>query len=268
MFSTGHLIFIAISLFLIAFGVIMCLKIRPKLSRMINICFALSIISEIVKVLSVIEILPVVEPMVENGMLIYRETGQYAPYIQAEHLPFELCSLQILFMFLSLIIKKDENRKKLYSTMYGTSIIGGTIAVFMASIAPEFETTAAFLSAPRAWQFFLYHAMIIVVGIYIGISDESDIRFSDLKWMIVIVLGLDFLSFYLNSMMSVPYYVGDNIVGLAYGINYFSSYNNPLGIVMSTKGQYFIYLLIRIVIALILIPIVYLPLKLKKTNNE
>ena len=74
--------------------------------------------------------------------------------------------------------------------------------------------------------------------------------------------------FYLNSMMSVPYYVGDNIVGLAYGINYFSSYNNPLGIVMSTKGQYFIYLLIRIVIALILIPIVYLPLKLKKTNNE
>ena len=86
--------------------------------------------------------------------------------------------------------------------------------------------------------------------------------------MIVIVLGLDFLSFYLNSMMSVPYYVGYNIVGLAYGINYFSSYNNPLGIVMSTKGQYFVYLLIRIVIALILIPIVYLPLKLKKTNNE
>ncbi len=71
----------------------------------------------------------------------------------------------------------------------------------------------------------------------------------------------------MNSIMSIPYYQGDNLVGMGYAINYFSSYNNPLGIVMSTKKAYFTYLLIRIAIALVLLPLIYLPLKFKKKEQ-
>ena len=66
------------------------------MDRLIRVCFVLGLISEAVKVLCVVEILPVVEPAIENGVLAYRQTGAFAPYLQAEHLPLELCSLQIL----------------------------------------------------------------------------------------------------------------------------------------------------------------------------
>ncbi len=51
--------------------------------------------------------------------------------------------------------------------------------------------------------------------------------------------------------------------GVGNAVNYFSSYNNPLGIPMATKGQWLLYLLIRIALALILITLVQLPLRKK-----
>lgn len=264
MFSTGHLIWIAVSIILIVFGVICCIKLKPSLHRLISLCLLLGLISEAVKVLSVIEIVPVMDLAVKDGVLVYVPTGEYTPYLEAEHLPFELCSLQLFFMFLSLIIKDEAMKHRFYSLMYGTSIIGGLMAVFLSSIAPEFSDARSFLLAPRAWQFFLYHAMIIVEGIYIGFCEEADLHFRDLKWMVALTLSLDCLSFYLNSMMSVPYYSGKQLMGVAYAINYFSSYNNPLGIVFHEKWQWLLYLLVRIGLALLLIPIVYSPLLLKK----
>ncbi|MBR4471667.1 MAG: YwaF family protein [Erysipelotrichaceae bacterium] len=267
MFSTGHLIWIAISIVLIVAGIFLCKKKKPTMRRMTSLCLLLAIISEVIKFLSVIEIVPIVEQVVENGVLVYQETGKYAPYLQAEHMPFELCSLQIPFMFLSLIVKDDKWRKRIWSLMYGTSIIGGTMAVFLSSIAPEFTDTISFLTAPRAWQFFLYHAMIIVQGVYIGMSEEADMHFKDMKWMIILTLVLDCVSFYMNSIMSVPFYNGDELMGIAYDINYFSSYNNPLGIVFDEKWKWLLYLLVRIGIAILLIPVVYSPLLMKKTKK-
>ena len=52
-------------------------------------------------------------------------------------------------------------------------------------------------------------------------------------------------------------------MGIGNAINYFSSYNNPLGIVMSNKKEWMIYLGIRIVLAAICILLVNLPLLLK-----
>ena len=268
MFGTAHLVFIAISVVLIVFGLIMIRRKKPPIRRLIKVCFILGVIMEAVKVLSVILILPVVEPAVENGVLVYRETGAYAPYLQAEHMPFELCSLQLVFMFLALIIKNKKWKKRIYATMYGTAVIGGVMAILLSSIAPEFESAAAFFSAPRAWQFYLYHSMIVTMGIAIGMSEECDLHFRDVCAMLAAVLILDCASFYVNSLMSIPYYQGDTLVGMGNAINYFSSYNNPLGIVMSTKGQYFLYLAIRFVLACCITMLVYWPLTLKGKRNR
>lgn len=139
MYSQGHLIFIGISLILIVFGVQMCRKYRPPIDKLVRLCFLLSLVLEAAKILTVIEIIPVVEPVVENGALVYRGTGAFAPYIQREHLPFELCSLQIVFMFLELIVSSLVWKKRLLAFMYGTTIVGGMMALLFSSIAPEFE---------------------------------------------------------------------------------------------------------------------------------
>ena len=203
MFSTGHIIWIVISLTLIVLGVLYCRKKRPSVDKMLKVCLLLGVVSEFVKVLCVMEVVPVVKPVVENGVLVYQETGKYAPYMQAEHLPFELCTLQMPFMLLALVVKDRKWRKRIFALIYGTSIIGGMMALFLASIASDFATTKEFFTAPRAWQFFLYHAMIIVEGIYFGMSEECDLHFSDMKWMMLLVIILDFGSLYMNSIMTV-----------------------------------------------------------------
>ena len=171
-------------------------------------------------------------------------------------------------MLLYLLVRRRSFREKLLAVMYGTALIGGVIAILLASIAPEFETAAAFFSAPRAWQFFLYHAMVVTLGVAIGMDREYRLRFRDIRWTILGVLGLDWLMYYANSIMSVPYYQGDHLVGMGYDVNYFSSYNNPLGIVMSDKTAYLVYLLIRLVLALALITLVYVPFVLRDKKER
>ena len=63
---------------------------------------------------------------------------------------------------------------------------------------------------------------------------------------------MDFLTFYLNSIFSQPVYVNEKPVGLVYRANFFSSYVNPLGIVLTEKWQWILYLLIRMILVLVL----------------
>ncbi len=233
---------------------------------MIQVCFAFTLLSELLKLFYDIRIVPVVEPAVENGTLIYRQTGAFTPYLEAEHLPFELCSYQLFFMAIALLIKDGKRLRMLYALMFSTCIIGGAMALFLPSAAIGLSSVSEFLGNINVWRAFLYHAMLIVLGIYIGISEECGLHFRDIKWSFLLVGILDFVSFYLNSMLSTPYYSGDTLMGVGNAVNYFSSYNNPLGIVMSDKRQWFLYLLIRIAAATVLITLLHLPL-LKKDRK-
>lgn len=85
-------------------------------------------------------------------------------------------------------------------------------------------------------------------------------HFRDIKYSLTAVILLDFITFYLNSMMASPYYSGDTLVGVGKAINYFSFYNNPLGIVMTSKAHWFTYLAVRFVSAVVLMILINLPL--------
>jgi hypothetical protein len=65
-------------------------------------------------------------------------------------------------------------------------------------------------------------------------------------------------------MMATPYYQGDQLMGVGNVVNYFSSYNNPLGIVMSDKVQWFLYLLIRCLAGGALVLAVNLPILIRE----
>jgi len=259
MFSTGHLIWIGISVLLIITGFFLCRRKRPGVDRMLRICFALGFLSELVKIYLVTKIVPVVTPALSGGTETgFVQTGAYQPYMELEHLPLEMCSLQIVFMAMALSVRDRVRKEKILSLIYATAVIGGIIAILFSSIAPEFETTAAFIASPRAWQFYLYHSMIVTLGLYLGFIPDSGVSVRHLKSTVTMIALMDIPTFYLNSVFAQPVYVNGEFTGLTYGTNFFSSYLNPLGIAITEKWQWGLYLVIRLSLALALTVLLFL----------
>ncbi len=272
MFSQGHLIWIGISLALIAAGAAVCLKRKPPLKRLLLVCLALGIASEVVKVLSLTEIVPVVTAAVEeqNGapVIVYRAMNDYTPYLAVEHLPLEMCSLQLFFMLAAYLMRPGTWRTRLLALMFATALIGGAIGIFFASITSYFRTPAEYFASPRVWQYFLYHSMIVVMGLYIGRCPESGIEPKHWKTAVAGIVLLDLPTFYLNSLFSSEVYANDQLVGVTHRINFFSSYVNPIGLVLTEKWQWMVYLAVRIVLGAGLVFLLFLPLRVRgRTGN-
>ena len=267
MFSKAHIFFIIFSFIIIVLGVSICDKKKIPTEKVVWACFFIGLSCEIIKILIVIDVVPLVEPDVENGVLTYKGIGKFYPYIETAHIPFQLCSFQIVFLFLARVVKNEKWKRRIYSLIYATSLIGGIIAILLSSIAPYYNSTREFLLSIRAWEFYLYHSMLVMIAIVIAKNKKCNLRFSDAKWTCVILFMLDIFSFYMNSMLSVPLYVKEKLIGLTHSVNCFSSYENPIGINITTKAQYLIYLLIRFTIALLLILAAYVPF-LKRDRDD
>lgn len=131
MFSSGHILFIFFSAVWIISGTVFLRKKNPPMRKVLLTCLAIAMLSEFIKILGNIEIVPIVEPIVEQGKLIYRETGAYTPYLEAEHFPFELCSYQIIFILLALAVRNPRLQKRLYALMYTTCIAGDGMEILL-----------------------------------------------------------------------------------------------------------------------------------------
>ena len=267
MFSQGHLLWIVISAALIALGLAFCLRRRPPLRRVLTVCMWAGVVSEVIKFFSASVIVPMVDPVVVTGggdaALQWLPTGEYTPYLAMEHLPLELCSLYLFFMLLALVGKDGAWKKWLYAVMFASGTLGGLMGIVLASIAGDYATTASFFTSVRAWQFFLYHAMIVTVSVYIGVSGESGLAFTDWKKALLGLAALDVPTFYLNSVFSSEVYVQNQVVGVTHRINFFSSYVNPLGLVLTEKWQWLVYLALRASGAAAAVILLYLLLKRK-----
>ena len=258
MFQTAHIIWIIISLVLIVVGVILCRYLRPSINRMLKVCLCIGIVSEVIKFFSVSQIVPFInETFVKpDGTFGYNYSGAYTPILEAEHLPFEMCSLQFFFMAICLIASSEKVKHFLYVMMFATGI-GGVIAIPLATLSVYYTDFADYMLSPRVWQFFLYHSMISVLSIYIGLSKETNIVFSDLKTAIIGAFAFDIPTFYLNGILSEKVYVNDQLVGVTHRINFFSSYVNPVGLVLTEKWQWIAYIAIRDVILVGLMTILF-----------
>ena len=267
MFSSGHILFIFFSAVWIISGTVFLRKKNPPMRKVLLTCLAIAMLSEFIKTLGNIEIVPIVEPIVEQGKLIYRETGAYTPYLEAEHFPFELCSYQIIFILLALAVRNPRLQKRLYALMYTTCIAGAGMGILFSSAAIGLTGIRDFVTSIQVWRAFLYHSMLVILGLQIGWHEECDVRFRDVKGTLLEIVFLDLFTLHVNSMMSTPYYAGETLKGVGKSINYFSSYNNPLGIVMTNKTQWLTYLAVRFVLAVILILLINLPLLRKEKKN-
>ena len=258
MFSAGHLIWIGLSFCLIAVGASVCFRKRPSEDRILKICLAVGVLSEVVKVLSVARILPMVDITVSEGALRYSSAGQFTPYLEMADLPLELCSLQIAFIAAMLFSKTPQWRSRLRALIYTTGVIGGVMGIVMAQVTVDYSTVRQYFTSPRIYQFFLYHSVVVLLGLYLGLGPNSDVSIRSLKGTMGLLVLMDLPTFYLNSVFSQPVYEAGKPVGIVYRTNFFSSYVNPLGLVLTQRWQWIAYLLIRVGLAAVLISLLLL----------
>ena len=256
MFTTYHLIWGILSLFLICMGLFFLNKCKPKLKSVLSVACVICVLSELIKTLIVIKIVPS-----SDGTMFF-------PYIEMQHMPLHLCSLQILIIFYVRFTKNDRMRQILLSFMYPTCTLGAFFAlllpsIFTASLLPQ----EAFIK-PLAYQFFLYHTMLVILGLYIPMSKQVDIKPKNYFTTLMILGIISFVSLYINSALASATYVNEELISVDYVPNFFFTFLTPIDIPLTTIGHWYVYVGILLVLAILLIAVFYIPIFLKHRKNK
>ena len=256
MFTWRHFVWLFICLVMIAVTVIVYDKKKPALKQVLNTACLICVFSEVSKVLSVIELVPSA-----NGELLL-------PYLPLNHLPLHFCSIQILLICYVRFTEDLKKREDVLAFMYPTCVIGAFLALMMPSIfTTSVPVEKAFVSL-LSYQFFIYHSMLIALGIIIAKSGEVKWSMKHLYKTIGLVVLLGFVSIYLNSMFASPTYVDGKLVSVDFWTNFFFTYQNPIGIKITALWQWYVYILIVIGLTVILVSAFMYPLIRKNRNSK
>lgn len=255
MFTWRHLMWLVICTGLIYAAVYVYRKKRPGLNSVLTVALIIAVISESVKMAGVIELVPS-----QNGELLL-------PYLPLNHLPLHLCSIQTILIAVARFMKNEKRRETLLAFMTPTCILGGIMALLMPSI---FTTTIsveeAFTSAV-SYQFFIFHAMIIALGMIIVCSNRIDWSMKHFRDTTLIVYLLGLVSIYLNSIFASPTYEDGKLVRVDFWTNFFFTYQNPLGIQITQLWQWYLYLLILAMVAALLLFLFHILLIKRKSRS-
>lgn len=252
MFSIYHIIWLVICVAVMIAAIIYFKKQRPQLKDVLTVACIVSIASELIKVFSTIQMVPS-----SDGTMMY-------PYLEVQHLPLHLCSLQILVIFYVRFSNNDKLRDKLLAFMYPTCIVGAVLALMMTSIFnATIEVTQAF-THPLAYQYFLFHTMLLLLGIYIPMSGEVELDWKHYRSTMAILAVLGFLSIYINSLLAKATYVSGVLQSVDYTPNFFFTYKFPIGIVFTEIWHWYVYIAVIAVAAAAVIGLMYLPFCRKK----
>ena len=189
----------------------------------------------------------------KGAALEYTRAGQYTLYLEMANLPLERCSLQIAFMAAMLLVKNPVWKSRLRSLVYVTGVIGGLMGIVLAEVTLDYSTVWEYFTSLRIYQVFLYHSMVVTLGLYMGFGPDSDVSLHRFRATLGLLLALDVPTFYLNSVFSQPVYTAGKPVGIVYRTSFFSSYVNPLGLVLTQRWQWLVYLAVRLGLAAALI---------------
>lgn len=256
MFSTEHIIWLVVCFVLIGIGMWYLVRKRPPLRQVLSVACIVCIASELIKVLSTLRMVPS-----SDGTVMY-------PYLELSQLPFHLCSMQILFIFYARYAKESSFREKLLAFMYPTCGVGAAFALFIPIILGDTVPVNQAFAHPLAYQYFLYHVMLILVGMYIPLSGEIQLKPKHYFTTIGFLAVLAFVSLYLNSMFASPTYVNGELISLDYATNFYFTYTPPIDINLTEIGHWYIYMSVILVMALVIIALFYLPVFIKAFKEK
>ena len=183
LFGTKHLILIAVSLLLIVVGYLFSRKI--SIQKLARILLVIGVISEVIKVFAYI---------VMNMEKEYLPGVTYNGFLPKTDLPFQLCSMQIIFLLILNLSQSEKVRRFIMGFMMPTCLFGGIAAILIATD-----------SSRNVWvitvQYFLYHVAITVFALRLLTAKEMKWHVKDLLNAFYMLIGVMLFSIYINSMM-------------------------------------------------------------------
>ena len=179
MFETLHFIWLGLCFAVIVGGAIYAKYKKFSLTTALTVLCACAIASELVKIFCV---------LIEN-----QRVNEYGVFIKETDLPFHLCSMQIIFAFVARLTKNNKTRECVVQFMIPTAALGGFAALMIPTITCRFTNV-------RTYQYFLYHAALIWFAVVAIMSGEVKLDFKAFRNTLVILLGLVWVTFYINGM--------------------------------------------------------------------
>lgn len=247
MFSIHHFIWLIICFAAIITASVLLKKYRPPIEKVLTAACVAAVLSELIKVFSELELVPSV-----SGDMMF-------PYIELENLPFHLCSLQIILIYVTRFMKPSDRRDALLAFMYPTCAIGAFFALMIPTVFAEIELHQAF-THPHAYEYFLYHAFLIILGIYIVSSGQVKIKGKHFISNMVLLAAMAFVSLYLNSVFAEPAYIDDELHAVEYTSNFLFTYRPPIDAIKLTEiWHWYIYLGVLILLASVLMAVMLSP---------
>lgn len=248
MFSAYHIAWMVISVLVIAFTLRYLLKNKVPLNKLLWFAFYAGIVVELIKVFSLVQMVPNIDKTM------------YFPYIETQHIPLNVCSLQKFFIIYVLFTKNKQGRENVLAFMYPTGLIGALIALVVPAGATIEWTLLGAFTNPQAYQFFLYHALLVIIGAYIPLSGELQIQKKHFVSSIAMLLVLAIGSMYLNSGFATATYEAEKVVRVDYTPNYLFTYKPPISSIKLTEvWHWYLYVLVLTVLALSVIFALYMP---------
>lgn len=256
MYTLNHFIWIAVCLVIIAVSSYLLKKYKPRLKWVLTVACIVSAISELIKTFSLMKLIPSAD-----GTMFY-------PYIELENVPFHLCSIQIIFIFITRFMKESNKRTTILAFMYPTTIVGAFAAIMIPTVFTKHVPVENAFTHIMTYQFFLYHTMLIILGIYIVMSKEVKIEKKHFVSSFLILFVLSFISLYINSIFANVRYVNGEIVSIEYVGNFFFTYETPIGIRFTKIWHWYLYYSILFSIASAFLFVFFLPFFGKEKNEK
>ena len=256
MFSSFHVVWIGLCAVLIGTGVFLCMRKNVSTRALLRFCCYGAALSEVTKVLSVVEIVPS-----SDGSLYY-------PYLQMQHMPFHFCSLMVFVIFWMYFTKSEKIRDSLLQFSFPVCLFGGVLAIFIPTIFGNSIRVDQAFTHPLAYQYFLYHCMLVVLAVQIARDRSVCFSWRGYANTMKLLGGLAFASIYLNSLFSAPLYENGRLLSVEYGTNLMFTFKFPLGITFATKEQWLLYLALLGIGACVGVALLYLPLVKRRVSQE
>lgn len=184
MFTASHFLWIGITVFIIAVASVLLVRFQCPPRKLLTGCLALSVLSELVKLFS---------STVETEL--FTKMSVPVKFLSVDNLPLHLCSVQIFFLFYQYFSKNEQRKADLNSFMCMCMIMGAPFAVLL----PAHGTS--FLS-PISYQFFLYHALIIIYAVYQIKTRQVTYTLRNLKINLGLLFALGLASIWINSIFT------------------------------------------------------------------
>lgn len=246
MFTLYHFVWLSISIPVIVLALVWLLKNRPPLKKVLSVACVCCIFSELAKIFGVLQMVP-------------DQSGDMHLYLEMQNLPLHLCSLQIIAIYCARFMKEGKARDALLGFMYPTCTAGAFFALLLPSIFDETTTAMDAFVSTHPYEYFLYHSMLIVLGLYIFLSKQVDLQPRHCLTTFGMLGAVSLFSIYTNSMFSHAIYEGGTLVSVEYTPNFFFVFDTPIGIKLTQMWHWYLYLAILLTLASLLIVGFYIP---------